>query len=248
MLEVRNLRVRFDRVVAIHSLDLAVNRGEIVAIVGPNGAGKTSTMMAISGIVQPTGGKILFDGDDITRTPSHEIYRRGIVQVPEGRLIFGQLTVRDNLLLGGQVHKDTHRSNSILKNIFELFPILRERVDQRADTLSGGQVQMLAIARGLMGRPKLLMLDEPSLGLAPLIVEELFKLIRALNEDGTTILLIEQNVRKALEIADRAYLLEAGKLIETGTAAELLHSDLILRSYLATNPRLAGQNTTADKT
>ena len=234
MLEVKGLRIAYDRVVAVHGLDLRVEEGEVVAIVGPNGAGKTSTMMAISGIVASEAGRVRFRGEDITRTPSHDIYRRGIVHVPEGRLIFSELTVRDNLLLGAHVHGATGGSSPELQAVFELFPVLGERLHQRADTLSGGQLQMLAIARGLMGRPKLFMLDEPSLGLAPLVAEEVFAMITTLNRRGMTILLVEQNVRKALEISGRAYLLEAGRLVEAGTAHDLLASDRVLESYLGT--------------
>ena len=237
MLEVAGLRIAYDRVVAVHGLDLRVDEGEVVAVVGPNGAGKTSTMMAISGIVPPEAGRVRFRGEDITRTASHDIYRRGIVQVPEGRLIFSELTVRDNLLLGAHAHGASEEGNPELDSVFDLFPVLRERLRQRADTLSGGQLQMLAIARGLMGRPKLFMLDEPSLGLAPLVAEEVFGMITTLNRRGMTILLVEQNVRKALEISDRAYLLEAGRLVETGTAGELLGSDRVLESYLGTRSR-----------
>ena len=232
MLEVSDLRIAYGRVVAVHGLDLRVDEGEIVAIVGPNGAGKTSTMMAISGVVTHEAGRIRFRGEDISLAPSHDIYRRGIVQVPEGRLIFSELTVGDNLLLGAHVHGAAERANPDLDAVFELFPVLHERLHQRADTLSGGQLQMLAIARGLMGRPKLFMLDEPSLGLAPLVAEEVFGLITSLNRRGMTILLVEQNVRKALEISDRAYLLEAGRLVERGPAADLLESELIMQSYL----------------
>ena len=239
MLEVTNLRITYDRVVAVHALDLRVDEGEIVAIVGPNGAGKTSTMMAISGIVAPVAGRIRFQGEDISRSASHDIYRRGIVQVPEGRLIFPALTVRDNLLLGAHVHGAAERAGPDLELVFDLFPVLRERLHQRADTLSGGQLQMLAIARGLMGRPKLFMLDEPSLGLAPLVAEEVFDMISRLNRRGMTILLVEQNVRKALDISDRACLLEAGRIVETGSAADLLESDLIMQSYLGTRARPA---------
>ena len=240
MLEVSDLRIAYGRVVAVHGLDLRVDEGEIVAIVGPNGAGKTSTMMAISGVVKPEAGRIRFRGEDISLVPSHDIYRRGIVQVPEGRLIFSELTVRDNLLLGAHVHGAAERDNPELEAVFELFPVLHERLHQRADTLSGGQLQMLAIARGLMGRPKLFMLDEPSLGLAPLVAEEVFGLITSLNQRGMTILLVEQNVRKALEISDRAYLLEAGRLVESGGAADLLESDLIMQSYLGTRSQSTG--------
>lgn len=232
MLEVRGLRIAYDRVVAVHALDLHVDEGEVVALVGPNGAGKTSTMMAISGVVAPAAGRILFRGEDVSRAPSHDVCRRGIVQVPEGRLIFSELTVRDNLLLGAHVHGAMEQDNPDLDSVFELFPVLHDRLYQRADTLSGGQLQMLAIARGLMGRPKLFMLDEPSLGLAPLVADEVFDMVTRLNRRGMTILLVEQNVRKALEIADRACLIEAGRLVETGEAADLLESDRILESYL----------------
>lgn len=232
MLEVRGLRIAYDRVVAVHALDLHVDEGEVVALVGPNGAGKTSTMMAISGVVAPAAGRILFRGEDVSRAPSHDVCRRGIVQVPEGRLIFSELTVRDNLLLGAHVHGAMEKGNPDLDSVFELFPVLHDRLYQRADTLSGGQLQMLAIARGLMGRPKLFMLDEPSLGLAPLVADEVFDMVTRLNRRGMTILLVEQNVRKALEIADRACLIEAGRLVETGEAADLLESDRILESYL----------------
>ena len=248
MLEVSDLRIAYGRVVAVHGLDLRVDEGEFVAIVGPNGAGKTSTMMAISGVVAPESGRIRFQGDDIASAPSHDIYRRGIVQVPEGRLIFSELTVGDNLLLGAHVHGAAERANPDLDAVFELFPVLRERLRQRADTLSGGQLQMLAIARGLMGRPKLFMLDEPSLGLAPLVAEEVFGLINRLNQRGMTILLVEQNVRKALDISDRAYLLEAGRLVESGEAANLLKSDLIMQSYLGTRAATATESENGDFT
>lgn len=240
MLEVRDLRIAYGRVIAVHGLDLRVDEGEIVAIVGPNGAGKSSTMMAISGVVAPDSGRIRLWGEDISHAPSHDIYRRGIVQVPEGRLIFSELTVGDNLLLGAHVHGAAERGNPDLEAVFELFPVLHERLHQRADTLSGGQLQMLAIARGLMGRPKLFMLDEPSLGLAPLVAEEVFGLITSLNRRGMTILLVEQNVRRALEISDRAYLLEAGRLVESGGAADLLESDLIMQSYLGARSQSSG--------
>ena len=240
MLEVSNLRIAYDHAVAVHGLDLRVDEGEVVAIVGPNGAGKTSTMMAISGVVAPEAGRIRFRGKDIARAPSHDIYRRGIVQVPEGRLIFSELTVRDNLLLGAHAHGAPERANPDPERVFELFPVLRERLHQRADTLSGGQLQMLAIARGLMGRPKLFMLDEPSLGLAPRVAEEVFGMIARLSRRGMTILLVEQNVRRALEISDRAYLLEAGRLVETGRAADLLESDLVMESYLGTRSSRRG--------
>ncbi len=234
MLELNDLRICYDQAVAVHAVDLRIDEGELVAIVGPNGAGKTSIMMAISGVVKPKAGQIIFDGEDITYAPSHYIYSRGIVQVPEGRMIFGEQTVRDNLLIAAHGRKHRDSSTADLQKVFGFFPVLRERMDQRADLLSGGQLQMLAIARGLMGRPRLLMLDEPSLGLAPMIVQELFEMVRTLKEEGLTILLVEQNVRQALEVADRAYLLQAGQLIGTGRAADLLQNGLIVQSYLGT--------------
>lgn len=232
MLEVKGLSVSYDQVLAVDGLDLRVEEGEIAALVGPNGAGKTSTMMAISGVVGRGAGEISFDGDRIDRVPSHEIYARGIVQVPEGRLIFADLTVRENLQLGADVLGDAKRADADLAEVLELFPVLQQRLDEPADVLSGGQLQMLALARGLMGRPKLFMLDEPSLGLAPKIIEDVFAMIGRLNKMGITILLVEQNVRQALEIADHAFLLEAGRLVESGPARTLLKSDRIVESYL----------------
>lgn len=232
MLEVRGLRVCYGNIVAVQGLDLSVNKGEVVAIVGPNGAGKTSAMMAISGVLQPRSGEVYFNGENISGLAAHEIYQRGIVQVPEGRLIFGELTVRDNLMLGAYARHNSEQSKSDLEDMVDLFPVLGERLEHMADTLSGGQLQMLAVARGVMGRPELLMLDEPSLGLAPMVVEDLYRSLHTLSSKGLTVLLVEQNVHMALEFADRAYLLEAGVLIEEGRAQELLHSDLMVRSYL----------------
>ncbi|MGI9385344.1 MAG: ABC transporter ATP-binding protein [Methyloligellaceae bacterium] len=247
MLEVKGLTVGYDQVLAVDDLDLRVAEGEIAALVGPNGAGKTSTMMAISGVVPAGPGEISFDGDRIDQLPSHEIYARGIVQVPEGRLIFGDLTVRENLLLGADVLGDRKRADRDMAQVLELFPMLEARLDEPANVLSGGQLQMLAIARGLMGRPKLFMLDEPSLGLAPKVIEDVFAMIGRLNEMGMTILLVEQNVRQALEIADHAFLLEAGRLVEAGPARTLLESDRIIESYLgggrtASNGTAGGQS------
>ena len=234
MLEVRDIRVAYDQVVAVNGLSLKIEEGEIVALIGPNGAGKTSTMMAISGVVPASGGQVTFEGAPIERLASHEVYRRGIVQVPEGRMIFADMTVRENLLLGADALKGPVDVEQMLGEVFSLFPVLEERFESKADTLSGGQLQMLAIGRGLMGRPKLFMLDEPSLGLAPKVVEDVFGRIAKLNARGMTMLLVEQNVRMALQIAHRAYLIEAGNLIEEGTADALLKSERILESYLGT--------------
>lgn len=247
MLEVRGLSVTYGNVRAVDRLDLQVNEGEVAALVGPNGAGKTSTMMAISGIVQPAAGEITFEGTRIDLLPSHDIYKRGIVQVPEGRLILAEMTVRENLLLGADAARTNGGRRGELDRVAELFPVIEERMHYRADTLSGGQLQMLAIARGLMGRPRLFMLDEPSLGLAPKVVEEIFQMIVTLNGTGMTILLVEQNLQKALEIADRAYLLEAGRLIDSGPARELMKSDYVMQSYLGVGRREGDERPAAHK-
>lgn len=232
MLEVRGLEVRYGRIQAVQGVSLEMREGEIVALVGPNGAGKSSTMHAISGIVRPSAGAIVFRGEPITGLPSHEIVRRGIVQVPEGRMIFLEMTVRENLLIGAYATWDRRTLDGELARVLELFPPLRDRLDDRAAHLSGGQLQMLALARGVMARPTLLLLDEPSLGLAPLVVREVFGLIGALRRLGVTILLVEQNVRQALRLADRAYLLEGGRIVRSGDARALLESDEVIRSYL----------------
>ena len=221
MLELNDLKICYNQAVAVHGINLRVDKGELVVIAGPNGAGKTSTMMAISGVVQPESGRIVFDGEDITYVASHHIYSRGIVQVPEGRMIFGELPVRDNLLIAADTHKKREGSTSDLQKVFGFFPVLGECANQRADLLSGGQLQILAIARGLMGRPKLLMLDEPSLGLAPLVVKKLFEIIKTLKEEGLTILLVEQHALKALSIADRVYFLRLGEIVSSGKASDL---------------------------
>lgn len=232
MLEVKGLTVDYGQIRAVDGLDLSVGEGKIAALVGPNGAGKTSTMMAISGIIPTSAGAVSFRDERIDTLSSHEIYRRGIVQVPEGRLIFGEMTVRENLLIGADAAAGNSDTGKGIDEVTALFPVLADRLSARADTLSGGQTQMLAIARGLMGRPNLLMLDEPSLGLAPKIIEEVFETIVRLNENGMTILLVEQNLRQALQIADHAYLLEAGRLVESGPADALAKSDYVLQSYL----------------
>lgn len=232
MLEVRGLEVRYGRVQAVQGVSLEIREGEIVALVGPNGAGKSSTMHAISGIVRPSAGAIAFRGEPVTGLPSHEIVRRGIVQVPEGRMIFPEMTVRENLLLGAYARWDRRALAGELARVLGLFPVLRDRLEDRAAHLSGGQLQMLALARGVMGRPTLLLLDEPSLGLAPLVVREVFGLIGALRRLGVTILLVEQNVRQALALADRAYLLEGGRVVRSGDARQLLESDEVIRAYL----------------
>jgi len=234
MLEVRGLEVRYGRIQAVQGVSLEVRRGEIVALVGPNGAGKSSTLHAISGIVRPSAGTIVFQGEPIAGLPSHEIVRRGIVQVPEGRMIFPELTVRENLLLGAYARWDRRALAGQLARVLGLFPVLGDRLEDRAAHLSGGQLQMLALARGLMGQPTLLLLDEPSLGLAPRAVREVLEVIGTLRRLGVTSLLVEQNVRQALGLADRAYLLEGGRVLRSGEARTLLESDEVVRAYLGT--------------
>jgi branched-chain amino acid transport system ATP-binding protein len=233
MLEVRDLSVSYGKIRAVHGISLDVAEGEVVALIGANGAGKSSTMHAICGIEKPSAGTIRFQGDDITGRPAHEVIRRGIVQVPEGRLIFAGMTIEENLHLGAL---NAAGSGSEQETVLDLFPRLRERLDERGSALSGGEAQMLALARGLMARPKLLMLDEPSLGLAPVAVREVFALIARLREFGVTILLVEQNVRQALTVADRAYVLEGGRIILDGDARDLVVDEHLMRAYMGLTP------------
>ena len=232
MLEIRDLQVSYGKVRAVQGVSLEVEEGEIVALIGANGAGKSSTMHAVCGIERPAGGHIRFLGQAITRLPPHRIMRRGIAQVPEGRLIFGGLTIAQNLRLGAYNVPGRARADADIDRVLELFPMLRDRLDERGAALSGGQAQMLALARGLMARPKLLMLDEPSLGLAPIAAQEVFTLIARLRDSGVTILLVEQNVRQALAIADRGYVLEGGRIILDGKAVELAEHELLVSAYL----------------
>ena len=231
-LELRDLRVSYGKVEALHGISVHVEQGEIVTILGANGAGKTTTLTTISGLRKPSGGSILFQGRPLHTIPSHEIVRLGITQSPEGRRVFGTLSVRENLDLGAFTSKDRGRSAKIRKWIFDLFPRLAEREGQLAGTLSGGEQQMLAIARALMADPKVLLLDEPSLGLAPLLVRSIFDSVRKINRQGVTVLLIEQNANMALKIADLAYVLETGNITMSGTGAELLANEKIKEAYL----------------
>lgn len=232
MLEVRGLEVSYGKILAVQGLSLDVSEGEIVSLIGANGAGKSSTLKAICGIEKASAGEVRFMGEAITGLPSHKIIQRGIVQVPEGRMIFAGLTIRENLLLGAYTTRDRKNLLAEMQRLLDVFPILKDLVDDRGAHLSGGQAQMLALARGLMAGPKLLMLDEPSLGLAPLAVQEVFAMIQGLRERGITILLVEQNVRQALAIADRGYVMESGKIILDGAADALLKHDLLVNSYL----------------
>jgi branched-chain amino acid transport system ATP-binding protein len=231
MLEVKALASHYGRIPALKGIDLAVRAGELVALVGANGAGKTTLVRTISGVQPASAGQVLFAGRDITRFPPDQRVRLGIVQVPEGRQVFGPLSVLDNLLLGGYT-RPRGESAHALEGVYAMFPALAERRRQPAGTLSGGQQQMLAMGRALMARPKLLLLDEPSMGLAPRLVEEVFAAIRALKATGTTLFLIDQNARAALATADRAYVLETGQVVLSGTGRELLASERVQAAYL----------------
>ncbi len=233
LLEVRGLRSFYGPIQALHDVDLRVCSGELVAIVGANGAGKTTLLLSLSGVQRSSGGSIRFQEKEITRLAPHRIVAAGICQVPEGRQVFAPLSVEDNLRLGAYSRRgEKDWVEQEMARIFGLFPILRERAGQTAGTLSGGQQQMLAIGRALLGRPSLLLLDEPSMGLAPLLVEEIFRVVRDLNEQGVTILLVEQNARAALAIADRGYVLETGHIVMSATADELLRDEAVQRAYL----------------
>ena len=232
MLEIHDLFVNYGKIRALHGISLTIETGEIVALVGANGAGKSSTLNAISGLLKGFQGDIAFSGQPINGLSSHQINALGLVQVPEGRLIFANLTVRENLLLGAYSAIKKRQIDSQLESMLALFPILKDYLDQPGANLSGGQAQLLALARGLMNQPKLLLLDEPSLGLSPIATQEIFALIKKLPKQGTTILLVEQNVRQALAIADRAYVLENGKIISHGPAQSVLQDEHLAKTYL----------------
>jgi branched-chain amino acid transport system ATP-binding protein len=233
MLLLENVEVAYGAIRAVKGITLSVGPGELVALIGSNGAGKTTTLRTISGLLRPRAGRLTYDGADLTRLPPHEIVARGLVHVPEGRQIFGGLTVRENLLLGATARRGDRAAIARgLEQGLELFPVLRERLGQAGGTLSGGEQQMLALGRALMAQPKLLLLDEPSLGLAPLIVNRIYEAIARLKEAGTTILLVEQNARKALGVADRAYVLETGLVVLAGPARDLAANPAVERAYL----------------
>ena len=231
-LELRDLRVRYSYVEALHGINVRVHKGEIVAILGANGAGKTTTLQAISGLMKPSEGGIYFEGKPLHTLHSHEVVRLGITHSPEGRRVFGTLTVMENLDLGAFTSKDKERIAFIQNWVLELFPRLRERMDQLAGTLSGGEQQMLAIARALMGDPKVLLLDEPSLGLAPILVRSIFESVKEINERGVTVILVEQNARAALKLASRGYVMEVGKIVMEDTAEALLRNPDVQAAYL----------------
>lgn len=232
MLEVKNLSVHYGMIQAVRNVDFKVNEGEIVSLIGANGAGKSTILKTLSGLIQPSEGEIVYLGENIASTSAKKIVEKGLVQVPEGRHVFPGLTVKENLELGAFLRKDKEAIQKDMEDVFERFPILKERKDQDAQTLSGGEQQMLAMGRALMSHPKLLLLDEPSMGLAPIFIREIFKIIQEIQKTGTTVLLIEQNAKMALSISNRAYVLETGSVVLTGTGQELLESDEIQKAYL----------------
>ncbi len=232
MLEVTDLRVAYGKIEAVKSISFTVEQGQVVTLIGTNGAGKTTTLRTISGLLKPVGGSILFEGKPIAGTPAHEIVTMGLAHSPEGRRIFPRLSVEENLLLGAFSRKDTSNVRPDLQAAYDLFPILGERSKQPAGTFSGGEQQMLAMGRAMMSRPKLLMLDEPSMGLSPLMMKKIMSTIKTLQEQGTTILLVEQNARAALRLADKGYVLEVGSIVLEGTGKELLTSDEVRKAYL----------------
>ena len=232
MLEVKGIDTYYGNIQALRDVSLRVDDGEIVTLIGANGAGKSTTLMTICGINRPRKGEILWNGEPIHELPPHEIVRLGISQVPEGRLIFPDLSVRENLDLGAFLRNDVQGIKEDMDYVFDLFPILAQRRKQTGGTLSGGEQQMLAMGRALMSKPKVIMLDEPSMGLAPILVEEIFEIIKHLHEAGTTILLVGQNAQAALSVADRGYVMETGKIVASGTGAELLDSPAIKKAYL----------------
>ena len=232
MLEVKNLSVHYGMIQAVRNVDFKVNEGEIVSLIGANGAGKSTILKTLSGLIHPSEGEIIYLGENIASTSAKKIVEKGLVQVPEGRHVFPGLTVKENLELGAFLRKDKEAIQKDMEDVFERFPILKERKDQDAQTLSGGEQQMLAMGRALMSRPKLLLLDEPSMGLAPIFIREIFKIIQEIQKTGTTVLLIEQNAKMALSISNRAYVLETGSVVLSGTGQELLESDEIQKAYL----------------
>ena len=229
MLEVTNLTVSYGAIRALKGISFEVGQGEIISLIGSNGAGKTTTLHSISNLIKKQGGSVSFNGEDITSLAADQIVRRGLIHVPEGRRIFANLTVKENLEMGAFIRKDKAGIKTDMERVYELFPRLKERIKQVAGTLSGGEQQMLAMGRGIMSQPKLLLLDEPSMGLAPILVDEIFSIIQRINKEGTTILLVEQNAFKAMSIASRVYILETGNIIKSGDAKELI-SDPTVKS------------------
>ena len=232
MLEVKDLEVYYGVIQAIKGISFEVNKGEVIALIGANGAGKTTTLHTVTGLISPKKGHVIFEGKDITKVPAHKIVSMGMAHVPEGRRVFAELSVYENLRMGAYTRKDKKEIEESLANVYKRFPRLEERKNQMAGTLSGGEQLMLAMGRALMSKPKIILMDEPSMGLSPILVNEIFDIIRAVSESGTTVLLVEQNAKKALAIADRAYVLETGKIVLEGNAKDLLEDDSIKKAYL----------------
>ena len=232
MLEVKDLEVYYGMIQAIKGISFEVNQGEVVALIGANGAGKTTTLQTLTGILSPKSGSIVFEGKDLTRTPAHKIVEMGMAHVPEGRRVFADMSVYENLLLGAYTRNDKAEIAESLASVYKRFPRLEERKGQRAGTLSGGEQQMLAMGRALMSKPRIILMDEPSMGLSPIFVNEIFDIIREVSESGTTVLLVEQNAKKALSIADRAYVLETGSITMDGKAEDLLNDEAVQKAYL----------------
>ena len=232
MLEVKDLEVYYGMIQAIKGVSFEVNQGEVIALIGANGAGKTTTLHTITGLLSPKKGSVMFEGTDITKVPAHKIVSMGMAHVPEGRRVFAELSVYENLKMGAYTRKDKNEIEESLANVYKRFPRLEERRNQMAGTLSGGEQQMLAMGRALMSKPKIILMDEPSMGLSPIFVNEIFDIIQAVSESGTTVLLVEQNAKKALSIADRAYVLETGKITMLGNAKDLLEDEAVKKAYL----------------
>lgn len=232
MLEIKDLEVYYGVIQAIKGVSFEVNEGEVIALIGANGAGKTTILHTITGLITPKAGKVIFEGEDITKMPGHKIVTRGIAHVPEGRRVFADLTVLENLKLGAYTRKDKKEIEESMEMIYSRFPRLKERRNQLAGTLSGGEQQMLAMGRALMSKPRIILMDEPSMGLSPIFVNEIFKIIEDVSRAGTTVLLVEQNAKKALSIADRAYVLETGNITLSGDAKDLMNDDSVKKAYL----------------
>ena len=232
MLEVKNLEVYYGMIQALKGISFEVDEGEVVALIGANGAGKTTTLHIVTGLIAPKSGQIIFEGRDVTKVPGHKLVSMGIAHVPEGRRVFSQLSVYQNLKLGAYTRKDKNEIEETLDHIYERFPRLKERKNQLAGTLSGGEQQMLAMGRALMSRPRIILMDEPSMGLSPIFVNEIFDIIKEVSSAGTTVLLVEQNAKKALSIADSAYVLETGNITLIGDAKVLMNDDCVKKAYL----------------
>lgn len=232
LLEIKDIEVYYGMIQALKGVNFQVNEGEVIALIGANGAGKTTTLQTITGLLKAKKGKILFDGQDITKVPAHKIVTMGMAHVPEGRRVFANMSVLQNLRMGAFTRKDQKEIEETLEKVYKRFPRLKERQSQAAGTLSGGEQQMLAMGRALMSKPRIILMDEPSMGLSPIFVNEIFDIIKEVSESGTTVLLVEQNAKKALSIADRAYVLETGKIVLEGKAEELLHNESVQKAYL----------------